>query len=625
MANLDLRYAPEDRTTAFQQHERGTLVALAGPGTGKTHNLLARVRALFGRQASADSICYLTFIKEISLAFEADYIDEFGQEAYEAEKPRISTLHSFACRLLRNQGFRIGYGGTLFFTNVADPKSTLADTFLADLLPLVTSPLVRTIPQLRDRVTAIKGAWRDLIQVGTLEAPLPAVAAASQQLLRGYRLLDWDQTVPLAHGLVNEEPPGWVAEIRHYLIDEYQDFNRSEQELIACLARYADSVVIVGDDDQCLYKSRGGSPEGLRAAVAVRENDQVSLVICYRCKRNIVTTANTFLATTRSDPRIMRPHADGGDVLCYRFKSTKAELAYLRDFLTVCLGALPENPRSKDGVVCLFPSWKVLDFYHDRLAPHLPCIRRKAAIPEMRAWLSQILHLLCTPDQRFSQRLLLNSYQAIHRKHLRRLVEVVLERDVSPADAIGIMLAEGFFKGAEQDDARQFCELIRIISARDHTQLAPNVAVNLGMDVAQVSSALEAFVQDIDDNSQDDSISRTCDALLPDTATPPEDRRAVLFLTIHGSKGLTKKIVVIPGLEQAWLPGQVIGDDLAEKRRLFFVAITRATDRVLLTYPRTRGKGDALNYGAFGAGEPSSFLGNSGLRATAAPAGPIHG
>ena len=622
MANLDLIYAPDGRRAAFENHDRGILVALAGPGTGKTHNLLARVRALRGRQESAETICYLTFIKEISLAFEADYIDEFGEEVYAAERPRISTLHSFACRLLRNQGFRIGYDGTLFFANVAD-KTAVAETFLADLLPLVQSSDVHTIAQLRDSVSAAKSAWRNRVSFDQLESPIPRVAAGGEQLLRAYRLLDWDQTVPLAHSLILQaggELPGWIAAIRHYLIDEYQDFNRAEQALIDCVARSADSVVIVGDDDQCLYGSRGGSPEGLRAAVAVAQNDHVSLVICYRCKRNIVNAANLFLATSRPDPRAMTARADGGQVLCYRFKSTKAELAYLANFLPRCLGALPENPKSKDGVVCLFPSWKVLDFYFDRLSTMLPCIKRKASIDPMRSWLDHLLHLVCTPDQRFTQRLLLNAYSQIKRKHLRKLVEVILERDVSPLAAMQILLTDGLIMGAAEMAARQFCDLCSIAAAKDHGRLAPIVADKLGLEIPQVTQVLETFVQELDDEGQDDIISRTCDQLLPGTAAPPEDRRAVLFLTMHGSKGLTKKTVVIPGLEQAWLPGNAVGEGLAEKGRLFFVAITRATDLLLLSYPGTRAKGDPLNYGASGSGEPCCFIGNAGLRPGVAPA-----
>jgi superfamily I DNA/RNA helicase len=79
---------------------------------------------------------------------------------------------------------------------------------------------------------------------------------------------------------------------------------------------------------------------------------------------------------------------------------------------------------------------------------------------------------------------------------------------------------------------------------------------------------------------------------------------------MHGSKGLTKKTVVLPGLEDAWLPGSN-DDNFAEKQRLFYVAITRATDEVLITVPRSRARGDPLHYDAPGRNEVSRFVTDS--------------
>jgi len=82
---------------------------------------------------------------------------------------------------------------------------------------------------------------------------------------------------------------------------------------------------------------------------------------------------------------------------------------------------------------------------------------------------------------------------------------------------------------------------------------------------------------------------------------------------MHGSKGLTRKTVVMPGLEDAWLPGPAESEDLKEKQRLFYVALTRATDEVLVTFPRTRSRGDPLNYAAPGRGQASRFLAQCGI------------
>jgi superfamily I DNA/RNA helicase len=123
VANLDANYDIDHRADAIAHYQDGVLVCLAGPGTGKTYSFLLRIRSLTTEQhVAAGEICYLTFIKEISRAFIADYEEKLEAEADEAHRSRISTLHSFACRLIRNQGFRHGFDGPLYFMSVADSK-----------------------------------------------------------------------------------------------------------------------------------------------------------------------------------------------------------------------------------------------------------------------------------------------------------------------------------------------------------------------------------------------------------------------------------------------------------------------------------------------------------------------
>src|SRR5439155_20055999 len=195
-----------------------------------------------------------TYSMEDAKPFLLDVNVPYGHMSYDINKPQNSTLHSFACQLLRNWRYRVGYDGVLYFSNTADRRSDAADTFLADLLPLATRDGCRTVAQLRAHIETIKEAWRDLDDPAGLPAPVPAILATTLPLLRAFRLVGWDQTIPLASGLLNDDlSPNWIAKINRYFIDEFQDFNAAEQELIARLAADANSVVVVGDDDQSVY------------------------------------------------------------------------------------------------------------------------------------------------------------------------------------------------------------------------------------------------------------------------------------------------------------------------------------------------------------------------------------
>ncbi len=617
MANLDANYDIDHRADAIANHQDGVLVCLAGPGTGKTYSFLQRIRALTTEQhVAAEKIRYLTFIKEISNAFVVDYEEDQEAGVDEAPRPRISTLHSFACRLIRSQGFRHGFDGPLYFMSVADKKDLRSEVFLTDLLPLVQRGTLRTVPRLRNALEQAKEAWRDNIDPESLDEPVPAVLPLCLDLSRAYRLIDWDRAIPLAHTLFQslDEPPGWIARIEHFLVDEYQDFNRAEQAFIATLATTVKSMVIVGDDDQSLYSGRGGAPDGLRELYCFDDVDQVSLVRCYRCKSRILDAANTFLAAMRPDPRRMLPKDDGGELACHRFKSRKAEIAYLAEFLKGCIAALPEEPRPKDGIICLFPNWKALNSYMACLMEsEVPCYSRKPPLHPERAWLKRALELVYNPGKRFVERLLLEDFGDIKSRHKRAMVKLVLQRDISPVEAMGILASTGELSEAAASAARAFCDLCQVLSSQDAGLIADKLAERLAVEIPELCEQIDTFIQQLDQSTQEDAINTLCDTLIPESALPPEDPRAVLCLTMHGSKGLTKKTVVMPGLEDAWLPGDAAENDMDEKKRLFYVALTRATDQVLITYPQKRPPRDPLNYETAGLGWASRFVSQSGI------------
>ena len=589
---------------------------MAGPGTGKTTSLIARIKALVALKVPVDAICYLTFVSEISNAFRRDYDKDCGS-GEDGELPDISTLHRFACRVLRNQGHRINYDGELYFINVAEKEDVRAKVFREDLISLVAMARLNTAVRIRDCLRPIKGAWQRRENPAELAEPLPHVHAHAWKLLRTFRLFDWDQTVPLALDLLDvmNEKPRWIAKLDHYLVDEYQDFNLAEQAFVTLLARGAKSVVIVGDDNQSLYSSRGGSPEGIRGLFDPEACDCVSLVRCYRCKSGIIDSANAFLKGMRDECRPMVAKNDGGKVACYSFKSAKSEIAYLRGVLSKAVDDLPENPKEKDGVICLFPNKKALGFYFDQLKDHVTCARRAGVTNEQRQWLEWTLDLARRPGQRFLERLLLNHYGTVKPALKRAVVRMMVYRDISTSEAMKVLLDTDKVPESSRAEAESFHAFCDSLEGRDASAVAAVVGRELGKDPKEVVDTIAQVLTAIDDDEDvADAIRSACDELLPESKEPSPDPRSVLFLTIHGSKGLTKRIVVLPGMEQAVFPGESQGDDLDEKKRLFYVALTRATDGVLITYPRTRSpRGDPLAYARLGTGEPSSFLASAGI------------
>ena len=617
MANLDKVYNIDNRHAAFENHENGILVSIAGPGAGKTFSFLRRIDTLINNcKVDPRSICYLTFIKEITNAFISDYQEEFGIKNNLLSQPRISTLHSFACRIIRNLGFKIGYDGPLYFVSIADKNLYASKIFMNDVLPYIRDENIKTIVQLRNELEAVKDKWQNCGNPKEFNSFIQPEFNACLNLAQTYRLIDWDQAIPLAHNLYLDpiDKQRWISELQHFLIDEYQDFNKAEQAFIRSIANNVSSMVVVGDDDQSIYSSRGGSPIGLRKLFALENIDTVSLIKSFRCKSNILNAANKFLSSIRPNPNLMIPFQSGGEVKCHRFKSSKAEITFLSEFLQDCVDQLTDNPRSKDGIICLFPTRKVLNFYYDNLCQKVPCHTRNPQLDQRRIIMMQFMELVCHPNQRFIERLILELFDEIKPRHKRALVERILNKDISPIEGTKILLNNRLFSGNAGEAAKLYISFCNSLSSQDPERITEAISSYTPLDPADLLIHVKDFLESLELIEQDENISRFCDNVLPDTVIPSEDLKSVLFLTFHGSKGLTKHTVVMPGLEDAWLPGTYQGKEYEERKRLFYIGLTRATDIVLFTFPNTRARGDPMNYNAPGRGIPCRFIGESGLK-----------
>lgn len=156
-------------------------------------------------------------------------------------------------------------------------------------------------------------------------------------------------------------------------------------------------------------------------------------------------------------------------------------------------------------------------------------------------------------------------------------------------------------------------DICQALSSRNAGLIADKLTDRIENNIPDLCEQIDTFIEQLDKTKREDVISNLCDIFVPESALRDEDLRSVLCLTMHGSKGLTKKTVVMPGLEDSWLPGNASENDMHEKKRLFYVAITRATNQVLITYPKTRQKGDPLNYPIHGRSQPSRFISQSGI------------
>lgn len=597
--DLNDRYQPEDRWKAVVDHGDGKLVVNAGPGTGKTDSLLRKIEALLQRGVSPGSIYYLTFANSIVDAFRADIAKPRDQRglgiAADELGIHVSTLHSLAFKVIKAHERKLKLPEHLELVDLAPrTEGPLDRLVIEDSFSLLHGATGCNKTLFNRHMRQLQIAWQE--EVPSPEDLKPLEAAVS--LLEGrYALLPYDRLVPIANGAITQFGlPRWLHDASHFLIDEFQDFNPAEQRHIQLISEPSDSVVVVGDVDQSIYSGRSASPEGLTTLLR-GDVTTVNFVLCRRCPKQVVTGANKILSLI--DPashaqRALVPHKATDGVLRLEIhKSCKAEVDELVKKLAAWEAA------GEGEVIALFPDRKVLNAYRGELERRgVSCEARTSSesVERLRA----LLRLAILRSQPLLERFLIT--------YFRRL-EVRFAQDILPRLS-GLQLKDALV--AASQDAR-WSKPVRSSYDEYLSALSELTSGNAGV-VAAACTRLghpvgeDAVAQALDASTTGNERTRVEQALATEDK-PPKPTFRLRLLTMHSSKGLSKGLIVMPGLEDKWIPGASLDKALLEKHRLFFVALTRAEREVHISFPKTRAPKDPLNYTPNGTSSgPSRYM-----------------
>jgi len=565
---------------------------------------LRKIEKLIAAGASPNSIYYLTFANSIVDAFSTDIAkpqEKGGLGIDPAELGiHISTLHSLAFKVVKTYATRLSLPDHV---ELIDPSSRAED----HLSQLVVSDLYeqyrlthaidkRTFNKELDQLRA---TWQKELPVSDALAKL---ATANRLLESKYHLLPWDRLVPIANDAISRFGlPRWLQEASHFLIDEFQDFNPSEQRHIQLITEPSDSVVIVGDVDQSIYSGRSASPSGLRNLLNRGDITTVTFVLCRRCPRRVVEGANKILSMI--DPagytnRTLAPYkTEDGALGITSFKSCKEEV----DVLARQIQAWQQSGRVE--IILLFPNRKVLGHYKQELESRgIRCEARASSerIDAVRA----LLKLAVLRDQPLLERSLIACFSRLEKRFVVDVLPLLATSDTLHV-ALETAARDSRWQRAVREEYDRYVATRADLTSGD-AALVRRACGALGHEVDEV------LIQELLAEASDTAARDRIEAILAKHLYPEEAPTSpgVRLLTMHSSKGLSKGIVVMPGLEDKWMPGLATGDSLEERHRLFYVALTRAEQGVIITYPKTRARRDPLNYTPVGSGPGLSRYAN---------------
>lgn len=611
--NFDEQLGIAQRQDAVINYTNGNLVCIAGPGTGKTTSLIKRINNLISiRGISKSNIYYLTFNKEITKAFNKDYFDEFNAEPNTEGEIRTNTLHSLACRLIRNRGYADGFEDALTFINFGEKKDKISVELRKDILQLFNFPGIKSAPQLRYAINKIKCFWQKGQNPIELDPSLQELVEILNKWFISFRVLDWDFTIIEASRLLNEYGlPDWLSNMHHLLIDEYQDFNIAEQLFLQEIIKNSHSTVIVGDDKQSIYSSRGGSPEGLITLITTQFFDQVTYIENLRNPENILKNINLCAQKIQPNCQNLQTNNKGGSIECLEFRTRNLEIDHIEHFLNEKLCELTDTSKEKDRIVCLFPVKKVLNYYFDILKDRIPCSNKNVVFDINRENFRMILSMIENPGLRFYERYILSSLFQVPRRGIKPIIQKIYDQNIDVALAIDQVISENRINEGIKQRFIQFQSFIGQIYSEEPESISNALYLFFPFDKDFIEEKITQFL--VDRTDLEDKIDHILDDFFPETATQNDLIRTVSFLTIHGSKGLTRKTVILPGLDQSWLPGKVQEDKIPEMRRLFYVALSRSTETLMITYPKHFANEDPLAFDRQNRGRTCNFVIESGI------------
>lgn len=570
----------------------------AGPGTGKSATLVELVDQLLNVGDDPPRLRLLTFTRAATAELAKKVV---GVSAAQVERP--STIHSFAISVLvRNLG-------------AADYPEPLrmADDWERDniVLPTLARRMGITIPVLKALFREMEANWQALVPKDDPKVPEDVRARFlgawnEHRQVYGYTLLS-ELPYLLLQALTNHSDLQGLN-YNLLLVDEYQDLNPCDLKVLRLLADQGCSILAAGDEDQSIYSFRKAAPEGIRRFAADYSGAAIyPLTITRRCGRRIVAWARSVIERDpdrdRSRPRLRAADdAEDGEVALLAFNTSQQESQGVADLIE----HLIKDEQLPPGEILVLSRGDRAGLFSAPIKEELgnrgipvcdPSVVQRALEDSDNRRSLEVLRLLVRRDDPLAWAALCHLTNGVG----SNFVDFVYMVAAKTRSSFGATLLELWGKGFPNGptSSRQMVPVITDVVAWLDAHPLPDEPpedgwgawiVNLagGPVVPTFSPELASILVELDGLVEaPGDFGRYLNQVQPlgrDLAASRED--GVRFMTMASSKGLTVQATIIIAAEEGVIPRPEA--DLAEERRLMYVALTRARRFVYATWARRR-------------------------------------
>lgn len=627
---------PEQQQAALHNH--GPLLILAGAGSGKTTVLVARTgRLVEERVVAPEQMCVLTFTNKAARELKTRVAARLGNTA---KKVWAGTFHSFGLMLLKKYYQQAGLPkefGILDGTDASGMvKELLSDFKIAGKSGFDTDWILERLSRWREK------GQHDADKDDEYDLAVEWLLPRYQQRLKRLGMVDFDGLILRPLELIRNDPTIGAevrAQFQQVMVDEFQDTNIMQMRFVKSLVGEHRNISVVGDDDQSIYGWRGACVSNILDFPQMYSGCQVvRLERNYRCSTEVLALANAVISkNTERHPKVLRPskvQAVSGflpEVFVYDNEGTESEsiCVEIQQFLkegrrasdiavlyrSNSQGALLEAELRKNSIpykisggTAFFDRKEardVLAYLRCSIRPHEIALRRVLNCPPRGIGdktMDQLETLIDVKKLKFGHALKEWRNAGIEEKAGAGIDDFHRLLDELPGRILG-QPSLGVFPGKPGDNLVKFFENIGYKKHLEKTGGNPLSVANRWRVVETMSSILERYLERGGGGRQ--ALEDFVDAMeLRDAMEEKDDDTPkVQLMTLHACKGLEFGVVFLMGVEEDILPHRVLGSDISEERRLFYVGITRAKDRLILTRARQRRK-----HGKWIESPPSRFL-----------------
>lgn len=610
---IDLQQLNEEQLAPVLDTE-GAVLVLAGAGSGKTRVLTSRIAHLVAEKGvPPENILAITFTNKA-----AKEMRERLDKLTDVARMWVCTIHSMCVKILRMFAERRGLSSNFSIYSEQERSAVIKQAFKECGYDDEDGKLLKSVKWHISNAKMLGLPPRDYAlryrAEGTVVETAVKVYEAYNAHLKAYNALDFDDLLTETLALLQEDAEALEylsGRFRYVHVDEFQDTNAVQFEIVKCLASVHGNLFVVGDDDQSIYGWRGAKIENILGFERVYPKAKVyKLQQNYRSTKSILALANASIAHNahRKGKTLHTDNPDGTPPVYYEAEDETAEALYcarnimnlraqgyrLSDFAVLMrINALTrsfEQEFTKYGI-----SYKVFGgfkFFERKEIKDILAYLRVAGNPFDSEAVARIINV---PRRGIGEKTVQALFDYAQKEDVS-LYDAVLDCDLLPVNggtkeklrAFGKYLKELVVE-AQVRPVDSFVDyLLQTSQMREQYADNSDESVTKRANIDEFFNSVEEFVRMNPEASLSDYLQQI--TLYSDTDEMDEGDY-VTIATIHAVKGLEFRCVFVVGLEEDVMPTSRAQNDpaaLEEERRLMYVAITRARERLFLTRSKSR-------------------------------------